>query len=57
MQVDHGINGKIITISQPGYVETILERFQIDKSTSKYLSKVPFLHYDIADDHPVFLFK
>ena len=52
MQVDHDINSKIITISQPGYVETIIERFQIDTSTSKYPSKVTFSHYDIADDHP-----
>ena len=57
MQVDHDINSKIITISQPGYMETILERFQIDKSTSKYPPKVPFLHYDIADDHPMPLSK
>jgi len=57
MQVDHDINTKIITISQPGYVETILDRFQIDKSSSKYPSKVPFSNYDIADDHPVPLSK
>ena len=38
-------------------METILERFQIDKSTSKYPSKVPFSHYDIADDHSIPLSK
>ena len=57
MQVDHDITNKIITISQPGYIETILERFQIDKNISKYPSKVPFSNYDLADDHPMPLSK
>ena len=35
MQVEHYLNNKIITISQPGYLATLLERFQIDIS-SKY---------------------
>ena len=56
-QVDHDLNNKIITISQPGYVATILDRFNINKISSKYPPKVPFSHYDIADDHPVPLSK
>ena len=57
MPVDHDINNKIITIYQPGYVATLLDRLQIDKISSKYPPKVPFSHYDIADDHPVPLSK
>ena len=54
MQVEHDLNNKIITISQPGYVATLLERFQIDIS-SKYPNRVPFSRYDIADDNPILL--
>jgi hypothetical protein len=54
--VDHDINNKIITISQPGYVATLLERFQID-NPSKYPIRVPFSRYDIADDNPILLTK
>ena len=57
MQVDHDLNNKIITISQPGHVATILDLFNINKISSKYPPKVPFSHYDIADDHPVPLSK
>jgi hypothetical protein len=56
MQVDHDINNKIITISQPGYINTLLARFQIDVS-SKHQIRVPFSRYDIADDNPVPLSK
>ena len=42
MQVDHDINNKIITISQPGYVDTLLDRFQFDKIFSKCPSKISF---------------
>ena len=57
MTVDHDINNKIITISQPGYVETLLDRFQVDKISSKSPSKIPFSHYDITDENPVPLSK
>ena len=56
MQVEHDLTNKIITISQPGYVDTILDRFKIEVS-SKYPIRVPFSRYDIADDNPVPLSK
>ena len=56
MQVDHDLSNKIITISQPGYVATLLDRFQIDIS-SKNQNRVPFSRYDITDDNPTLLSK
>ena len=43
LQIDHDINNKIITISQPGYVDTLLDRFQIDQTYSKSPSKTFFV--------------
>ena len=57
MHVEHDLNNKIITISQPGYVATLLDRFQIEEISSKYPLKVPFPRYDLADDNPVPLSK
>ena len=57
MQVEHDIKNKIITISQPGYVESILERFQINQNSSKLPSKVPFSNYDIDDTQNIPLSK
>ena len=52
MQVDHDLNNKItITISQP------IDRFQVDKISSKYPSNILFLHYDITYENPVTLSK
>jgi len=31
MQIDHDLAHKIVTISQPGYVDTLLDWFQIDQ--------------------------
>ena len=36
MQIDHYLANKIITISQPGYVDTLLDRFHIDQKLSKF---------------------
>jgi len=35
MQIDHDITNKIITISQPGYINTLLTRFNITKEMTK----------------------
>ena len=56
MQVEHDHNNKIITISQPGYVDTLLDRFKIEVP-SKYPLRVSFSRYDIADDNPAPLSK
>ena len=53
MPFDHDINNKIVTISQPGYVDTLLDRFQVDKFFSKSLSKIPFSHSDVTDENSV----
>jgi len=57
MQIDYDINNKIITISQPGFVDTLLDRFQIDQTYSKSPSKIPFSHYDDTDENPKTLSK
>ena len=57
MQIDHDLTYKIITISQPGYVDTLSDKFYIDQKFSKSPSKIPFSHYDVTDDNPVSLSK
>ena len=57
MQIDHDVPNKIITISQPGYINTILTRFNITKEVSKYPLQIPFLTYDLTDANPSFLNK
>jgi hypothetical protein len=57
MQIDHDVPNKIITISQPGYINTILTRFNITKEVSKYPLQIPFSSYDLTDANPSFLNK
>jgi len=55
MQID--INNKIINISQPGYVDTLLNRFHVDQNFSKSPSKIPVSHYDVTDENLITLSK
>jgi len=57
MQIDHDVPNKIITISQPGYIKTILQRFNITKEVSKHALHIPFSQYDLTDDNPSTLSK
>jgi hypothetical protein len=57
MQIDHDVPNKIITISQPGYINTILTRFNITKEVSKYPLQIPFSTYDLTDANPSSLSK
>ena len=57
MQIDHDVPNKIITISQPGYINTILQRFNITKEVSKHALHIPFSQYDLTDNNPSSLSK
>ena len=57
MQMDHDVTYKIITISQPGYVDTLSVSFHVDQNFSKSPSKILFSHYNVTDDNPISLSK
>ena len=57
MQIDHDATNKIITISQPGYVTTLLQRFNITKAMTKSNLQIPFSSYDLTDANPSSLSK
>ena len=58
MHIDHDIPNKIISVSQPGYIDTILENFSIGQISRKsHCQKVPFSSGDLVDDNPIPLTK
>ena len=57
MQIDHDVTKKIITILHPGYVTTLLNRFNITTAVTKYNMQIPFSSYDLLDANPSSLSK
>jgi hypothetical protein len=52
VQIDYDVTNKIITISQPGYITTLLTRFNITKELMKSNLHIPFYSYDLTDADP-----
>jgi len=57
MQIDHDVTNKIITISQPGYVTTLLQRLNITTAVTKSNMQIPFSSYHLTDAYPSSLSK
>ena len=58
MHIDHDVPNKIISVSQTGYIDTIMEKFRISQLSNKsHDHKIPISSGDLFDDNPIPLTK